>query len=354
MKDYWKLYNLLLNEKPQKSDAVVWLQGDRYDRGKKVLEIYRSKLTHTVVISGNDILIGPGARPGEDNVWVADMKKYLLKNKVKLSDIVIDDGVLNTKEQAVNVVKLAKKNNWKKIILVSSAYHQPRVFLTFIKAANTCNFNGKITNQTFFIAADDVASGRKVKTSVLMRSELSKIENYQSKGDLVSYEDGYEYFYRNLFVHNKIKLRSAGSSDASFILRLRNDPKTRLFSHNTEEIDRKQHAKWLKEILKNKNRKVFIAESDKIPVGVVRADYVKDAYELSWTVAPEVRGHGVGKKMVSILAKRITKPLRAEVKVGNAGSIRIAESVGMKLDHEDNEILYFKRPAIKKQKNKDL
>jgi len=28
-------------EKPQKADVIVWLQGDRYDRSKKVLSLFK-------------------------------------------------------------------------------------------------------------------------------------------------------------------------------------------------------------------------------------------------------------------------------------------------------------------------
>jgi len=53
-----KIYSLLLEEKLQKADVIVWLQGDRYDRAPKALELYKKVWGKKIVISGNNVLIG--------------------------------------------------------------------------------------------------------------------------------------------------------------------------------------------------------------------------------------------------------------------------------------------------------
>ncbi len=95
------------------------------------------------------------------------------------------------------------------------------------------------------------------------------------------------------------------------------------------------------------NRRLFVAEENGVPVGTVRADLSDGVYELSWTVAPNARGRGVGKRMVALLASQISAPIRAEVKAGNSSSIRIAEYVGMQYDREDNGVLHYRRAALK-------
>ncbi len=69
-------------------------------------------------------------------------------------------------------------------------------------------------------------------------------------------------------------------------------------------------------------------------------------YELSWTVSPIMRGAGIGKVMVSLLADSINEPIRAEIKPGNLASIRIAEEAGMMLKREDNGVLHYRRDAL--------
>ena len=140
-----------------------------------------------------------------------------------------------------------------------------------------------------------------------------------------------------------MELRLATFDDAELLLIWRNDAQTRASSRNKQEISKKEHEKWLKASLADSNRELYIAEINSIPVGTVRSDYDGQFYELSWTIAPEQRGKGIGKEMVSLITKKINKPVRAEVKKNNTASKRIAEYVGMSLMYEEEGILHFQR-----------
>ena len=125
-----------------------------------------------------------------------------------------------------------------------------------------------------------------------------------------------------------------------------NSPATRGASHNTALINQDEHVRWLTNTLKNPNRKLFVAEIDGVPVGTVRMDSETLGYELSWTVSPMMRGSGIGKVMVPLLADDINEPIRAEIKAGNIASIRIAEEAGMVFEREDNGVLHYRRDAL--------
>jgi RimJ/RimL family protein N-acetyltransferase len=144
----------------------------------------------------------------------------------------------------------------------------------------------------------------------------------------------------------QLRLRPASLDDAELLLEWRNDLSTREASHNTAPICIDEHIEWLKRILANENRHLYVAEIDGAPVGTVRADYENPGYELSWTVSPSMRGHGVGKDMVRLLAKTISDSIRAEVKAGNIASIRIAEAAGMVFEREESGILHYRRGAV--------
>ena len=146
---------------------------------------------------------------------------------------------------------------------------------------------------------------------------------------------------------DRMRLRPVTIEDTDLLLVWRNDLQTRMASHITEEIKRDIHVSWLTRSLDNPSRRLFIAEEDGVPVGTVRADYSDGVYELSWIVAPHARGRGVGRRMVALLANQISEPIRAEVKVGNETSIRIAEYAGMQYDREDNGVLHYRRAALK-------
>jgi len=140
-------------------------------------------------------------------------------------------------------------------------------------------------------------------------------------------------------------LRPATLEDAKILFEWRNDPQVRVASHNQDEISFAAHLSWLRDSLENPVRKLYIAEEDGISVGTARADWSDGAYTLSWTVSPKSRGKGIGKRMVCFLVKQIRKPIRAEVKVGNLASIKIAQEAGMQLEYIKNGVMYFARKA---------
>jgi RimJ/RimL family protein N-acetyltransferase len=91
---------------------------------------------------------------------------------------------------------------------------------------------------------------------------------------------------------------------------------------------------------------LYVAEIDGAPVGTARVDSENFGYELSWTVSPAMRGSGIGKAMIAWLAKSMPESIRAEIKVGNIASIRIAEEAGMVFECEENGVLHYRRDAV--------
>jgi len=142
-------------------------------------------------------------------------------------------------------------------------------------------------------------------------------------------------------------LRPATLEDAKILFEWRNDPQSRAASHNQDAISFESHLAWLKDSLQNPSRKIYIAEEGGVRIGTVRADWAKNAYILSWNVSPEARAKGYGKQMVSLLVAIIKEPVRAEVKVENLASIKIAETAGLQLDYAADGIMYFFRKAIR-------
>jgi RimJ/RimL family protein N-acetyltransferase len=138
-------------------------------------------------------------------------------------------------------------------------------------------------------------------------------------------------------------------ADSEILLAWRNDPATRGASHDESEVTIEQHERWLEAVLRDPNRLLYIAERDGAPVGTVRADFdpSDESHELSWTVSPGARAHGLGKEMVGVLANQIAGAIRAEVKVGNVASARIAEHCGMKLEYERDRVMFYRRPRTR-------
>lgn len=128
-----------------------------------------------------------------------------------------------------------------------------------------------------------------------------------------------------------IALRAATMDDAQRLFNWRTDAETVAAAINTSAISWDEHVTWLKARLADERTKLLIAELDGSPVGTVRFDTRSEYTELSWTVAPEVRGKGVGKAMVALAASQWQGPLICRIKQRNSGSQRIASRAGFSL-----------------------
>ena len=113
---------------------------------------------------------------GEKNVSLEMMKKYLLKKGIKEKDILIDDGAMNTKDQAEHISQMAVYKKWSRIIFIGSSYYQPRAFLTFLKQMKKVKWPGKIINQSALIDLNEKPGGRDKSAKIIINDEIEKIK----------------------------------------------------------------------------------------------------------------------------------------------------------------------------------
>ena len=132
----------------------------------------------------------------------------------------------------------------------------------------------------------------------------------------------------------QMNLRPASIDDAKTLFDWKNDPVTRSNSRNTGMTEWDGHVKWLQRTVNGEvpTRRLYVAELDGVPVGTVRADQHEDgAWELSYTVAPDYRGRGIGKAMVVQFAREVLPGVKmiCEIYKGNISSERIAAALGL-------------------------
>ncbi len=145
-----------------------------------------------------------------------------------------------------------------------------------------------------------------------------------------------------------MQLRPAKLND-DFLLSWRNDSETRVQSHETAEVSPAEHRQWLVKSLADPRRRIWIAEIGTQPVATIRVDWDDEAhskYEISYTVAPEHRGKGIGSQLVHEtidLPELKHATVVAKVKRSNIASQRVFEKAGLKLTAEDGEILTYCR-----------
>lgn len=166
-----KLNILIFNEPLKKADAIILLEGDGYFRLSHAADLYKQKWASKIVISGGVIDKNYGSFPAKN------LATRLIKMNIAQKDIIIENESRHTREQAINVMDLVKKNKWKKIILVASHYHQLRAFLTFLKVTQEIKIKLQIINSS----ARDLSWFTKNKWGKridLLESEFRKIKEY--------------------------------------------------------------------------------------------------------------------------------------------------------------------------------
>ena len=169
----------------KKADAVVCLEGDGQIRIQKSLELFKKKWAPIIVVSG-------GLRSSLSSIPAEKMAELLIKEGVPKNKIIIENISHNTYEQAIEVMKIIRDKKWKKIILVASKFHQPRVFLTFLKVMEKFKLEIRIFN-----APADHLWFKKTKWGSnrisLLSKEFDKIEEYQKKGHLLTIKKAIKY-----------------------------------------------------------------------------------------------------------------------------------------------------------------
>lgn len=173
------------NEPLYAADAIVLLQGDGLARVPTTAALYQLAVAKRVVISG----AAEGKQRGsfsEDEI-----RRALIAAGVPESAIEKENTSTNTREQAVHVFALAKKNTWQHIVLVASAYHQYRAFLTFLQehraTKSSCDFTMATATPPWFTVQQ---WGSRVE---LLNGELKKIDEYGQRGHVASFDEALVY-----------------------------------------------------------------------------------------------------------------------------------------------------------------
>lgn len=186
MTDREKVIALVDNDGLKKSDVIVLLEGDGFNRYEKAVSLYKQGYASKIVFSGGIIDYGYGSFP------YVDVLPHILNLGVPEIDIIHEDKSLNTREQAIEVIKLACQNGWKHLILVATHEHQYRAYLTFLREVidAKCNiilYNAPVRNLTWFTVNP---WGKRFDR---LEQEFDRIDRYSQAGHLATFEEAITY-----------------------------------------------------------------------------------------------------------------------------------------------------------------
>lgn len=151
----------------------------------------------------------------------------------------------------------------------------------------------------------------------------------------------------------EIGIREAIIDDAKILYDWACDPETRQNSFNTKPLEWNDHILWLKDRLMDPSVKIYILHLTNKLIGVVRFE-VDDTTIISITVAPSLRGMGLGDKLLNVACNKYwednASDILAYIKKGNIASQRIFEKAGFTFQ---SEVIHnsFKCLILKIEKN---
>ena len=184
--DREKILAIVDNDCLSPSDAIILLEGDGFDRFRKAVSLYKQGQAPKIVFSGNITDYDYGSYP------FAEVLPRMLEAGVPEEDIIHEDKSLNTREQAVEVVRMAQERGWRKLILVASHEHQYRAYLTFLREvldskSGITLYNAPARNLDWFV---DKGWGTRFER---LEAEIMRIEKYTELGHLANAQEVIDY-----------------------------------------------------------------------------------------------------------------------------------------------------------------
>ena len=183
--DREKFISIVDNDLLVKSDAIILLEGDGFNRYRHVAELYSYGWAPKIIFSGGITDYKYGSFP------FSDIRGKLIDTGVREEDILHEGRSLNTKEQANEVLRIVSELKWNKLILVASCEHQYRAYLTFLRNIldqknGILLFNSSVHLSWF----EDCDWGIRYDR---IDQEFERIEKYSSLGHLATFKEAIEY-----------------------------------------------------------------------------------------------------------------------------------------------------------------
>ena len=139
-----------------------------------------------------------------------------------------------------------------------------------------------------------------------------------------------------------MEFKPASMDDAALLLKWRNDPLTRSMSVATEEIDWESHIEWLTGKISRNDSDIYVVHHKDLPIASIRCEQKEGYSEISWVMAPEHRGRGLGKQMLLEFVRRYKNKYLATIRIENIASQKICTFAGFNNFTNDGGLLFYK------------
>ncbi|MDI6889647.1 MAG: YdcF family protein [Thermodesulfovibrionales bacterium] len=133
--DQW----LIIQDKPEKVDAIICLGGGSGERLQKVVELYKRGYAPMVILTASDIT------DAEFREFAVDLsKRFLIHKGVLPQSIVLEFESDSSYSEAKNIKAFMTSKDLHSAIIVSDTYHMRRASYVFKKVFHDGNGNTKL------------------------------------------------------------------------------------------------------------------------------------------------------------------------------------------------------------------
>lgn len=141
-----------------------------------------------------------------------------------------------------------------------------------------------------------------------------------------------------------VRLRPATMDDSAMLLELRNERGVREASFTMDIVEPDEHHAWLTRKLADPSCLLCVVEHDGAPIGQVRLDLDGEEAELSISLFPAERGHGLGRQAIGLAIDDVPAEIRtvkALVKMTNAPSLAVFKAAGFARERQADGVVTF-------------
>ncbi len=181
---------LLDSQTLRKGDIAFVMQGDGLSRAARAAQLVRDGFAPRAAIVGNATDRSYGSFPS------GEVRDEMLRLGLSAEKILFEETAPHTRAEAARAMELAKSQGWKTVLIVTSPHHQYRAFLTFLKAMRDAGLELSLVDAVAPLPLDEPLPWGTRRG--LLPQEFDRIDAYQKKGDVASYEDGVAYLEKNL------------------------------------------------------------------------------------------------------------------------------------------------------------
>lgn len=173
------------------ADAMVVLSGDGVVRLDTAVGLLRQGAAHWVIVSG-------GLDDPPHSLTAEKARDYLVSKGLAEHRIILEGESQNTHEQAEAVADICRatldtEDPWRRVLVIASAYHLPRAFLTCIQSFGDTLDPIALVPVPAYANWGRPPDGLETPRVDLLADEFAKIDEYQARGHVASYEDGIAY-----------------------------------------------------------------------------------------------------------------------------------------------------------------